>query len=63
VARAVDTLYPELTGARGVREPSISVREARMTAQVRERGARPLETPDLERWRQRSRDESRSRSR
>jgi hypothetical protein len=51
-----------LAGARGVREPLISVREARMTAQVREHGARPLETPDLERWRQRSRDEPRSRS-
>jgi hypothetical protein len=62
VTRAVDALYPALAGARGVREPSISVREARMTAQVRERGARPLETPDLERWRQRSREESRSRS-
>jgi hypothetical protein len=62
VERAVDALYPALAGARGVREPSISVREARMTAQVRERGARPLETPDLERWRQRSRDEPRSRS-
>jgi hypothetical protein len=62
VTRAVDSLYPALAGARGVREPSISVREARMTAQVRERGARPLETPDLDRWRQRSRDEARSRS-
>jgi hypothetical protein len=62
VTRAVDSLYPELTGAGGVREPAISVREARMTAQVRARGARPLESRDLERWRQRSRDESRSRS-
>jgi hypothetical protein len=62
LTRAVDSLYPELTGARGVREPSIGVREARMIAQVRDRGARPLETSDLERWRQRSRDESRSRS-
>jgi len=62
VTRAVDSLYPELAGARGVREPAISVREARMTAQVRERGARPLEPPSLERWRHRSRDESRDRS-
>jgi hypothetical protein len=62
VTRAVDSLYPELSGARGVREPSISVREARMTARVREGGARPLETPELERWRQRSRDQSRERS-
>jgi TrwC relaxase len=62
LSHAVDSLYPALSGARGVREPSISVREARMTAQVRARGARPLETSDLERWRQRSRDEPRSRS-
>jgi hypothetical protein len=62
VTHAVDSLYPELSGARGVREPLISVREARMTAQVRVRGARPLEQPDLDRWRQRSRDESRERS-
>jgi hypothetical protein len=62
VTRAVDSLYPELSGARGVREPSISVRAARMTARVREQGARPLETPDFDRWRQRSRDESRDRS-
>jgi hypothetical protein len=62
VARAVDSLYPALAGARGVREPSISVREARMTARIRERGARPLETPELDVWRQRSRDESRERS-
>jgi len=62
VTRAVDSLYPALAGARGVREPSISLREARMTARVRERGARPLETPELERWRQRSRDEPRERS-
>jgi hypothetical protein len=45
-----------------VREPAISVREARMTAQVRAHGPRPLETPGLERWRQRSRDEARDRS-
>ncbi|MGB8197966.1 MAG: relaxase domain-containing protein [Acidimicrobiales bacterium] len=62
VERAVDTLYPTLRGARGVREPSISVREARMTAQIRERGARPLETPELEQWSHRSRDDPRSRS-
>ncbi len=61
VSRSVDSLYPDLAGARGVREPSISVREARMTALVRERGPRPLESDDLERWRQRSRD-SRERS-
>jgi hypothetical protein len=62
VARAVDSLYPELSGSRGVREPSISLRAARMTSRVREGGARPLEPTDLERWRQRSRDEPRDRS-
>lgn len=62
VTHAVDSLYPQLNGARGVREPSISVREARMIARVRERGARPLATPDLEQWHQRSRDEPRSRT-
>lgn len=62
VSRSIDALYPGLSGAGGVREASISVREARMTAQVRQRGDRPLETPELERWRQRSRDEPRSRS-
>jgi len=62
VSRAVDSLYPGLAHGRGVREPSISVREARMTERVRERGARPLESPSLEAWRQRSRDEPRSRS-
>jgi hypothetical protein len=62
VTRAVDALYPTLAGARGVREPSIGLREARMIAQIRERGARPLDTPELERWRQRSRDDPRSRS-
>ena len=41
---------PDVERARGAcAKPSISVREARMTARVRERGARPLETPDLER--------------
>lgn len=62
MTRAVDALYPQLAGARGVREPSIGVREARMTAHVRERGARPLEMSDLDRWRQRSREESLSRT-
>ena len=62
VSRAIDSLYPGLSGARGVREPSISVREARMIDHVRQRGARPLESPELELWRQRSRDEPRSRS-
>lgn len=62
VTRSIDTLYPELADSRGVREPSISVRAARMTELIRLRGARPLEAPELEGWRQRSRDEPRSRS-
>ncbi len=63
---ALADLFPSLGGARGVREPTISVREARMTSLVREHGPRPLEDPELARWRQRSRerslDESRDRS-
>ncbi len=62
LSRAIDALYPDLTGARGVREPVISVREARMTALVRERGERPLQGRSLEEWRQRSRDRSTERS-
>lgn len=59
---SIDALYPELAGARGVREPTISVRDARMTALVRERGERPLDGRELEEWRQRSRERSTSRS-
>jgi hypothetical protein len=62
VTRSIDALYPELAGARGVREPVISVREARMTALVRERGERPLQERALEEWRQRSRERSAERS-
>jgi hypothetical protein len=62
LTRSVDTLYPGLAGARGVREPVISVREARMTSLVRERGDRPLQENALDQWRQRSRDRSSERS-
>jgi hypothetical protein len=62
LTRSIDALYPELGGARGVREPVISVREARMTSLVRERGERPLQGRALEEWRQRSRDRSTERS-
>ncbi|MEO9180108.1 MAG: relaxase domain-containing protein, partial [Acidimicrobiales bacterium] len=62
LALAVDDLYPQLAGGGGVREPMISVREARMTALVREYGERPLERGDFAAWRQRSRDLSRNRS-
>ena len=59
--RAVDATYPSLGTGLGVRETSISVREARMTRQVRERGPRPIDSRDLEAWRHRERGE-RSRS-
>jgi hypothetical protein len=62
LTRSIDALYPDLAGARGVREPVISVREARMTALVRERGERPLQERTFEEWRQRSRDRSSERS-
>ena len=55
---AINDLYPRLQGARGVREQTIGVGEARMTAMVREHGARPLGALEIERWRQRSRDRS-----
>jgi hypothetical protein len=61
LSRSIDDLYPELSG-RGVRERTISVREARMIADVRERGPRPLERNSLEEWRQRSREMSNSRA-
>ena len=60
--QAVDDLYPQLAGGGGVREPTISVREARLTSLVREHGERPLERGDFTAWRQRSRDLSRERS-
>ena len=62
LARSIDSLYPELMGSRGVRETVISVRQARMTSLVRERGDRPLMNNELDRWRQRSRDRSAERS-
>lgn len=59
LTRAVDELYPQLAGGGGVREPTISVREARMTSLIRAHGDRPLADRDLADWRQRSRDRSR----
>ena len=55
VTASVDRFYPGLTGARGVREESISVRDARMVAATRERGPRPLREREVDEWRQRSR--------
>ncbi len=56
ITAAVDELYPELLGSRGVREVSISIARARMTAHVREAGPRPLEGQALRDWRHLSRD-------
>lgn len=58
VNRAVDELYPMLASSRGVRAPSIGVREARMTGLVRTNGARPLDERALVDWRQRTRERS-----
>lgn len=55
----VDRLYPEFADGRGVRERTIGVWQARQTELVRERGARPLDGVELERWRQRARERSR----
>ncbi len=60
VAKTVDRLYPELALSRGVRETTIGVGRARMTANVREHGPRPLRADDLAQWTQRSRERSRS---
>jgi len=53
VSASVDHWYPGLRDSRGIRETLISVREARMITMTRERGARPLDVRDLDRWRQR----------
>jgi hypothetical protein len=58
VTRSIDELFPALRTSRGVREESIGVREARMTGLVRERGARPLASREIDNWRQRSRERS-----
>lgn len=60
IVRSIDEIYPDLQGL-GVRERTIPVRDARMIANVREIGPRPLERGALEDWRQRSREMSRSR--
>jgi hypothetical protein len=60
LSRSLDELYPKLQGRRGVYEPTIGVREARMMATVREVGPRPLERDQFNEWRQRSRERSRA---
>ncbi len=62
LSKGVTSLFPSLEGSRGVREPTISVREARMIGLVRAHGPRPIVERELEQWRQRSREVSRERS-
>ena len=51
VERCVDLCYPALVGEGGWREPTIGVSQARAVSLVRERGPRPLDVSNLERWR------------
>lgn len=60
--RSLDELFPQLAGARGVRELTVGVGEARMVGIVRERGPRPLRHDEFAQWTQRSRDRSWSRA-
>lgn len=60
VTASVDLWYPTLRESRGVREATISVRDARMIALTRERGPRPLDVGDVAQWRQRSLTRSRA---
>jgi TrwC relaxase len=57
--RSLDMLYPTTRGSRGLRGAQLTLREARATSLVRERGERPLDVVELERWRQMSRERSR----
>ncbi|HEY5302818.1 MAG TPA: relaxase domain-containing protein [Acidimicrobiales bacterium] len=59
VTSSVDLLYPAIGRARGVREESLSLRDARMISETNVRGPRPLDAHELDSWRQRSRDRSR----
>jgi len=59
-ARCVDAMYPALGDGRGVREATIGVRDARLVALVRERGPRPVDADELDRWRRGARSVSRS---
>jgi hypothetical protein len=62
VTDGVDLLYPTMRAQhRGVREVTVSVREARMIAETRSRGPRPLDPREIETWFHRSRDISRER--
>lgn len=59
--RTVDDLYPSLRDGRGLREPRVGVREARMIGLVNERGERPIHARDMAQWSQRSTERSRER--
>ena len=59
VKQSVNRLYPSFSSSRGVREVTISVPEARMIADTRARGPRPLDVRELDVWFQRSRERSR----
>jgi hypothetical protein len=63
LTRQVDEIYPSLRSRGGVYEPTIPVRDARMINVVREHGPRPLERGQFAEWRERSLENSRSRSR
>ncbi len=55
VSRALDALYPALAASRGLAGPTLGRASARMSAAVRERGARPLDPGELSRWASRER--------
>lgn len=61
LTRQIDQIYPSLRSCGGVYEPTIPVRDARMTKVVREHGPRPLERGQFAEWRERSLENSRSR--
>lgn len=63
VVGSIDDIYPELRDSRGVRETSLSIVRARMTAHVREAGPRPLERSALRDWSHLSRERSERSSR
>jgi hypothetical protein len=60
LTRALDLLYPDLDGV-GVGEAVVGLDAARMSARVRQRGARPLARDELGRWAQGERGPSLSR--
>jgi hypothetical protein len=59
--RQIDAMYPRARERGGVYEPTMSVRDARSIAAVREHGPRPLERDQFQLWRERSLETSRMR--